>query len=239
MAAIEERVDTLEMLIGQFIVQTNLMYSRMEKDTRALKEEMREFKYEMSLFKEEMQDFKNEMSAFKLEMLDFKKEMQDFKKEMQDFKEESRRERKEMNKRWGDIANSLGRLVEDIAAPNIPFLAQHVFHCGESTEFFGIRVKKPNKNAISTLREFDVVAVYEKHLIINETKTNPRIDYIDNFIETLKIWQNYFPEYAHKTLIPIFCSLYISDDVVNYLSKNCIYAMSMGEENMTILNPNF
>ncbi len=231
-AELEERVDTLEMLVGQFIVQTNLMFSRMERDTRALKEEVREFKHEMSLFKEEMQDFKDEMS-------EFKNEMSDFKKEMHDYKEESQRERREMNKRWGEIANSLGRLVEDIAVPNIPFLAQHIFNCGEITEFFGVRVKKPNKNNPSSLKEFDVVAVYKNHLIINETKSNPRIDYINDFIDFLKIWQNYFPEYAHKTLIPIFCSLYLSEEVVSYLSKNKIYAMGMGEENMTILNPNF
>lgn len=229
---LEERVDTLEMLVGQFIVQTNLMFSRMERDTRALKEEIREFKHEMSLFKEEMQDFKNEMSVFKVEMSDFKNEMLDFKKE-------SQRERKEMNQRWGELANSLGRLVEDIAAPNIPFLAQHIFNCGEDAEFFGVRIKKKNKENPSLAKEFDVIAVYENHIIINETKSNPRFDYVNDFIDFLKTWKSYFPEYAHKTLIPIFCSLYISEDIVSYLSKNKIYAMGMGEENMTILNPNF
>ncbi len=215
---LEERVDTLEMLVGQFIVQTNLMFSRMERDTRALKEEIREFKHEMSLFKEEMQDFKREML---------------------DFKKESQRERKEMNKRWGELANGLGRLVEDIAAPNIPFLAQHIFNCGEDAEFFGVRIKKRNAENPSLTKEFDVIAVYENHIIINETKSNPRFDYINDFIDFLKIWQNYFPEYSEKTLIPIFCSLYMPEEAVSYLSKNRIYAMGMGEENMTILNPNF
>jgi hypothetical protein len=51
---IEERVDTLENLLGQFIVHTNLILSRLERDTREFKDEMREFKNEMREFKNEV-----------------------------------------------------------------------------------------------------------------------------------------------------------------------------------------
>ena len=48
---------------------------------------------------------------------------------------------------------------------------------------------------------------------------------------------HYFTEYKKKKLIPIFASLYLSEDIVKYLSKNKIYAMAMKDDIMDILNP--
>ncbi|NJL59358.1 MAG: hypothetical protein HC887_06650, partial [Desulfobacteraceae bacterium] len=62
---LEERVDRLETILGQFIVQTNTAINRMERDTRLLKQEMREFKNEM---RTEMKEFKDEMRADRDEM---------------------------------------------------------------------------------------------------------------------------------------------------------------------------
>ena len=42
-----------------------------------------------------------------------------FKDEMKEFKDESIRDRREMNKRWGEIANSLGIIVEDLVSPAV------------------------------------------------------------------------------------------------------------------------
>ncbi|RMF27986.1 MAG: hypothetical protein D6759_16665, partial [Chloroflexi bacterium] len=44
------------------------------------------------------------------------------------------------------------------------------------------------------------------------------------------------PEYRGKRIIPIFASLYMGEDVVNYLTRHRIYAMAMGEETMDLLN---
>ena len=48
---------------------------------------------------------------------------------------------------------------------------------------------------------------------------------------------DYFPEYKGKKIIPVFSSLYLSEDIVKYLSKNKVYAMAMNEDTMDILNP--
>ena len=44
-----------------------------------------------------------------------------------------------MNKRWGELANKMGTVVEDIVAPSIQRLAREVFDCGEP-QYFGTRV---------------------------------------------------------------------------------------------------
>ena len=206
------------------------------------KDEMREFKDEMLNFKDEMLDFKDEMRGFKDEMLNFKDEMRgfkdemlDFKDEMREFKDEAKTDRKQMNKQWGELANKMGTIVEDIVAPNIPRIAMEYFGFSDIEDFM-VRRQVRNKKDRAKRREFDVIAVGENQVIINETKSTPRIDYIDAFIEVLAQIEDYFPEYAGKKIIPIFASLYIGEDVVNYLTRNKIYAMGMGEETMELLN---
>ncbi|MBM4141341.1 MAG: hypothetical protein FJ242_07655 [Nitrospira sp.] len=142
---------------------------------------------------------------------------------------------KEMNKKWGELASKMGTLVEDIVAPNIGGIVKRYFGCADF-DFFAIRVKKRNTKDRNKTREFDVIAVCDDKVIVNETKSTPRITYIDDFIAVLKEFHDYFPEYDGKKVIPVFASLYLQDDVVNYLSKNGIYAMAMKDDTMDLLN---
>jgi hypothetical protein len=141
----------------------------------------------------------------------------------------------EMNKRWGDLANKMGTLAEDIVAPNISGIAREYFGCSDIKDFMVRRRKKNTKDA-SKVREFDVIAVCDDKVIINETKSNPKIEYINEFINVLKEIYDYFPEYRGKKVIPIFSSLYIPEDLVTYLTKNRIYAMAMKDDTMDLLN---
>jgi hypothetical protein len=105
-------------------------------------------------------------------------------KELRDFKEEMREDRRGMNKKWGVIANKLGTVVEDIVAPNIPRIAQECFKC-KDIDFFGTRITKRNSKDKSKSREFDVLAVCDDTVIINEAKSSPKIEYVNEFIEIL------------------------------------------------------
>ena len=53
-------------------------------------------------------------------------------------------------------------------------------------------------------------------VIINETKSTPKMEYINDFVNVLKEIEDYFPEYKGKEIIPIFSSLYLSDEIVKY-----------------------
>jgi hypothetical protein len=155
--------------------------------------------------------------------------------ELRAFKEEMRRDRIEMNKRWGELANKMGTLVEDMVIPNIGGIAKRYFNC-EDFEYFASRVKKRNTKDRSKRREFDIIAACDDKVIVNETKSTPRINYIDDFILALNEFYDYFPEYRGKKLIPVFASLYIEEDVIRYLTKNNIYAMAIKEDTMDLLN---
>ena len=171
---------------------------------------------------EEMKSFKNEMGAFK--------------EEMKAFKEEMKNEVKRMNKQWGDLANRLGTVAEDIVAPNIPRIAKDYFNC-EILEDFSIRRRVTNKEDPTKVREFDVIVKCKNFVIVNDTKSSPRISYIDGFIRLLDELFDYFPEYKGLRVIPIFSSFSVPDVLLNYLTKNKIYAMAMKDDTMDLLNP--
>ena len=99
-----ERVDRLEGLMAE-VAHAQM---RTEMSLLALSKESREFKGEMKEFKE-------------------------FKEEMREFKEEAERDRRRMNKAWGDLANKLGTTVEDVVAPNIPRIGREEFAMGDDT----------------------------------------------------------------------------------------------------------
>ena len=58
-----------------------------------------------------------------------------------------------MNKRWGDLANRMGTLVEDIVAPSVRRLAREVFDCGGQRRF-GTRESQNRSDDLSREREF-------------------------------------------------------------------------------------
>lgn len=211
---IEDRVDRLEGLFGQFIAQTTLIQKR--ADDR------------MARFEQEMREFKNEM-------LEFKNEMREFKDEMREFKKESVASRKEMNKKWGDLANKMGTIVEDILAPNLRRLA---------TEYFGFPAiheimmrwnrKKPNTPA--SWQEFDLVITGPDAAIVGEAKSSMNLEAADKFAEKLKGFGEFAPHLAHLRVIPVIGCWSMPPQVVDKLSDLGIYAMCMGDETMEIIN---
>ena len=213
-----------------------------EERVNLVEEQLRQTAYqqmktELSLqrLSSEMKDFKDEMADFKDEMTDFKDEMTDFKCELRDFVEESKKARIEQNKRWGDLANKLGTLVEDIVAPSFRGVARDYFGVNAFSSY-GRDMEVANKKRAGVSREFDLVAATDSMLFVIEAKSNPRSQYAMEFVQTLPALAEYFPDSGEKTIVPIFSSLNISDSVQRYLTENGVYCMVMGEENMTISN---
>ena len=208
---VRDRVSTLEAVLGEFIVQTNKSLRQMNEDTRVFKEEMSEFK-------EEMRQDRKARDA-----------------DMQSFKEEVRQDRKAMNKQWGDLANRLGTIAEDIAAPNVRTMVAEHFGCRE-IDSYSVRVMRRSQKDRKRLTEFDVVITCDNYLFINETKSNPQMGYVDDFVKKLQDVFDFLPEYQDKIIVPVFSSLYLSEPIVQRLTEEKIYAMALGGETMELLN---
>jgi hypothetical protein len=189
-----------------------------------------QFEYQMKL-----DTFHDEMREFKDEMTDFKREMTDFKREMAEFKDEQRRDRREMNVKWGELANKMGTIVEDIVMPNLPGILRNHFGV-EQPLMTAPRIRRRYPGDPSRLREFDAIIVTEDTVFINETKSTVRIADIERFAASHREVLEYFPEYAGYAVIPIRSSLNMPTEIVAALTDRGIFAMGMGEENMALLN---
>lgn len=264
MPDIEERVESLETLLGRFILHTDMALNRLSKEVDRVSKEVDKVSKEVDRVSKEVDRLTNEVDRVSKEVDRVSKEVErvsnnidklgeqlaasserarqerlemdrKWREELAAYKEEARQERIEMNKRWGEIANKMGTLVEDMVAPNIKGIAKRYFGCDDFEDFM-IRRKKRHSKDRTKRREFDIIALCDKSVIVNETKSTPRLNYIDDFVMTLKEFFDYFPEYTGKRIIPIFASLYLSDDVIDYLTENKIYAMAIKEDTMDLLN---
>lgn len=170
------------------------------------------------------------LKSFQTEMKEFKDEMNDFKNEMKEFKIE-------MNKRWGDLANKMGTVIEDIVAPNIPRIAQEFFNC-ESIDRFLIRPYVTHSLDIKRRREFDVVVKCANFVFLTETKSKVTQVEIDNFLSFIDSGDffNFFPEFSGNTLVPFLASTFISENLVNYMTKKKIVAVSLADSTMNPVN---
>ncbi|MEK7276179.1 MAG: hypothetical protein AAB427_02410 [Chloroflexota bacterium] len=155
---------------------------------------------------------------------------------MDRLEQNSERDRREHNKRWGELANKMGTVVEDIVAPSLRRIVLDDLGFGE-VEFFAPRVEKRHP-VTGQAREFDVVAAGAKAVLLNETKSTPTLDRVEAFVEFVKSGQffEYFPEYRGRVLKPVFSSLSIPESLVAYLTRQGVYAVAMGDEVMQVLN---
>ncbi len=214
MLTTEERVETLETVLQRFIIQTDSSIQGLSRQIDRISKEVDRVSKEVDRLTHNIQRQSEELALYR---------------------EEARIERIEMNKRWGEIANKMGTLVEDMVAPNIKGIAKTYFACNDLEDFMLRRQKRHSKDR-SKRKEFDIIALCDDKVILNETKSTARKSYVDEFIVTIKEFFDYFPEYEGKRIIPIFASLYISDDVITYLTDREIYAMAIKEDTMDLLN---
>jgi chromosome segregation ATPase len=210
-------------------------------EMKVFKDEMTDFKNEMRVFKDEMLDFKNEMrvfkdemKVFKDEMTDFKNEMRVFKDEMLDFKEWSKKNIESLNRQWGNLANRMGTLVEDIFFPSMDQTIERYFHIQCDILERNKRIRKDDKSL-----EIDILVILKKakQAFIVEVKSNPdRIEYIEGFLEKLDKITQFLPELEEYTRIGIYAGLDMSKETIDLLTKKRIYAMVFKGDFLEIVN---
>jgi len=162
------------------------------------------------------------------------KEMREFKNEMCEFKNEVRQDRKAMNKQWGELANKMGTLTEDIVVPAVRPAIKRYFN----QELIDFMVKRKRKIKASGLEgEFDVIAVSDDKVFVVEVKSSPDENYLNEFVKKMDRFVTLFPEYADKQLIPVFAGLRFEPDMTELASSKNVYVLAYREwDYMDILN---
>lgn len=153
---------------------------------------------------------------------------------IEEMREDFKKEMREANRRWGEIANKLGTVVEDIIYPALRPVLRKYFGC--EPEKTAVRLVYSKKKE-GVREEFDAVAVCDDMVFLLEVKSTPREMHIEEFKEKAKRFLRYFPEYAGRRLVLIMGSLSFEEEFVKRLSQEGIYAMAFREwEYMDILN---
>ena len=232
---VEDRVDRLEALFGQFLTEMALLNHQAKERDKAAEERNVAAEERNRLAEVRNQTAEERNRAAEERMGRFEQEMRSFKNEMQVFKEESRQARRAMNKQWGDLANKMGTIIEDILAPNLRRLAREHFRFG-TIQAFMIRCTRCQVGHPEIESEFDTLAVGAEAVILGEAKSTPSVAYADEFAAKVATFFDFFPEYRGRRLIPIFGSWAIADRVVECLTQHRIYALRMGEETMELAN---
>ena len=167
-------------------------------------------------------------------MSGFKDEMSEFKDEMKEFKDEMRESRKAMDKKWGDLANKMGTVVEDLISPNVKNAILTAFN--REVSFIATHIKKYMK--VNKIRmEIDVLAIADDHVYLFETKTTPSQEKIDIFEQKIKSgnFLKIFPEYKNYQIVQVFASVNIPEHLRNYLHDKEMYPMVMKGSIMEIV----
>lgn len=155
-----------------------------------------------------------------------------FKDEMRAFKDEMRVFKDEMNKRWSDLANKMGTLVEDIFIPSFEIILKRYFNVIPKRVSSRVKLRDSDREI-----ELDIVGFTEEEVFIVEVKSSPdRAGYVDEFIEKLKILPEFMPEVKDYKVIPIYAGLAMSDKTIKYLTENNIYAMVVKGDVLEIVN---
>jgi len=220
MAAVIERVDSLEQTVQEFVRSVGAEFRKLYASQRQTEAELRLFKDEMRVFKDEMTDFKDEMS--------------DFKDEMRDFKDESRRQLREMNKKWGELSNKLGTLVEDLVAPSLPRIVEE--RLGEHT--YDLFMERPRRRSPDgrRMKEFDAVLVTSGCVYLNSTKATLRITDVDSFVADIAEFRTFFPEYKALPLVGVLASLAVDESLLTYAERQGFLVLAVGDELMEVKN---
>lgn len=211
---IEDRVDRLEAAFGQFLTELAVSNKRAEERNRQAEERNRQAEERMARFEGEMREFKDEMREFKDEMRSFKKES---------------------HKSWGDLANRLGTIIEDILAPNLRRLAIEHFNFA-SIEAFVVRIERKHPTQPGRSSEFDTIVIGPDAVILGEAKTVVREDSGDAFAAKAREFFDYFPELRGRRLILVLGSWSIPDPVLKQLTRLGIYGLRAGDETMELAN---
>ena len=233
MPVLEERIekteDKLEMLKD---VMDKLAYQtlRTSNAVENLSKEMKEFKNEMREFKDESERDRKKFDE-DMRKSDERAE-RDRKRSDQEIKNEAREEHRKMNKKWGEISNKMGTIVEDIIAPAVRPAVNKYFKCDPYDMSVCRKIRRDNLED-----EFDVIAVCEDKVFLVEGKPTPKANYVLEFKDKIERFKKLFPEFEHKKVIPIFASLMIPENIVNLCTKQNYYALAYREwDYMDILN---
>jgi len=201
---------------------------RLEKSQRALTENDLKFEKRLELLTQSIQRLEKSQESLTQNVQRFQDEMKEFKDEMKEFKIE-------INKKWGELANRLGTLAEDIFGPGIPYLLKSL---GFETKgyFFDFKVGPEGRR-----RQYDVLIFAEakdgrEKVFVVEVKNQGRSEDFNQMKSLLEALPELYPEVKGRDIVPVLAAFRFGEGVKTYASKRGVLLVRMGGEYLEPLN---
>ena len=149
-------------------------------------------------------------------------------------KESMQEDTRRMKKAWGDLANKMGTVAEDVVAPNILRLALDEFGFSEVEDLM-VRACRASRRGEKRRAEWDIVCSGPEKVVLVEVKSTPTQDNIREFPDRMAGFFDFFPEYEGRELIGIVASWSIDPRLFPFISQCGLYGLAMGEDTMEIV----
>jgi hypothetical protein len=135
-----------------------------------------------------------------------------------------------LGQRIGDLTGRWGTFVENQVAP----ACQTVFAAwGIPVHMVSQRVKKRRDG--DTL-EIDVLVVNEQHAVVVEVKSNFRVEDVNLFVEDLRAFRRFFPEYRERQVLGAVAAITFEGGVDRYAYQQGLFVLAQSGGNIGILN---
>ncbi|MEM7181646.1 MAG: hypothetical protein AAF518_12080 [Spirochaetota bacterium] len=242
MSNLMEKVDSLQRAHEEFTHMVGIEYNKLVnvqtrlemKIDRYIEESKENFRQYQEENRKAEQQRKEEFRKYEEKK---EKEEQQRKEEFRKHQEENKQDKRELNKRMGELSKKFGTIVEDMVVPSLPRIIQEKFAIliDDYDVERNRRFKKDGRN-----KEFDAYAVTQDCVFLNYTvATLKNIDFHE-IEKEIKDFRFFLPGYADKKIIGILAALHIPDNLLDYAEKKGYLVLGLGEYLMEVKNrPNF
>jgi hypothetical protein len=230
-----EAVDRFISRVGAELDKLCSSQDGIQTELRGLKEEMRLFGQHVQALEEAMRPFLEEMRLYAAEPRAAKTLQHDSpapRNDAQCFAEEIREDRREMNLRWGEIANKHGTMVRDLVYPSLERIVREMFH----QEIHELSARSICRLPDGRMKDFDAIAVTRELVCLNSSRGTLSNPDVDAFITEIASFRECFPEYRDLPLVGILATLAVEENVLSYAEKQGFLVLAVGDEIMEVKN---
>ena len=154
--------------------------------------------------------------------------------DMRAFKDEMRASRQESDRRWGELANKMGTMAEDIVAPSIPAIFQRLF--GVDDPDWYVRVRRRHRADRSRRVEFDVVAFGAGRFLAAEVRSSAKPEDLPALLSRFREVRDFFPEAEGMKVAGALATFYLDSSLVLAAEREGLFVFGLGSGLLEILN---
>jgi hypothetical protein len=161
--------------------------------------------------------------------------------EMRAFKDETRVSNAEMRgwlkdsrRQWGELANKMGTMAEDIVAPSIPAIFQRLF--GVDDPDWYVRVRRRHRADRSRRVEFDVVAFGAGRFLAAEVRSSAKPEDLPALLSRFREVRDFFPEAEGMKVAGALATFYLDSSLVLAAEREGLFVFGLGSGLLEILN---